>query len=129
MRRWHPPGRGWIRTLDYGDLAVWMRPEPAGVGIAVYTGDGFGHLRPGVAETWVAHVDHTSPLPSVVMDKPHRIRWAIDPANGPEYYVASSVHRRPVDACHRGHRRLSQRRRVWRWPLPRPIRAALEGSR
>lgn len=123
-RRWHPAGRGWIRTLDYGNLAIWMRPEADGLSIAVYAGGGFGHLPPHVAETWIVRVGRHSAIPHLIMDKPHRIRWTLD-HSGDHTHGAVHIHRTQRPASHRGHRRLNPRRDLWRWPLPLPIRRAL----
>jgi hypothetical protein len=123
-RRWAPPGTGWIRTADYGDLATWMRPETHGLTVAVYSGDGFGHRTDGRAETWIVNVPPASWIPGEVMDKPHRIRWVL--ANhGDPHCGALRIIRRVVPPSHRGHRRLNRHRMVWRDPLPRRIRAAL----
>lgn len=120
-RRW-APGRGWTRTLDCGDLAVWMRPNRDGISIAVYTGSGFGRLE-REAEVWIVDCPAGTLLPHEVMDKPHRVRWVLDTPSDDVEYGALSVERRRVPRSHRGHRRLNPRRRVWVWPLPRRIRA------
>lgn len=130
-RRWKPPGYGWIRTADYGKLAIWMRPasEGTGVDIAMYAGDGFG-ATPGLAETWLVTVPPGSWMPETVMDKPRRIVWVLgyDVNSGDEssyVYGATSVWFRHVDASHKGHRRLNRKRYIHKRPLPRKIRMAL----
>jgi hypothetical protein len=124
-RRWQPDGTGWITTYDYGSTAVWMRPVSGGrVEIALYS----VHLPPGLgpdtAEVWVVRVPVGSWLPGEVMDKPWRIRWAVEVSQGDEF-AGEVLLRRVVVPSHAGHRRLNANRRVWRWPLPRKIRRAL----
>lgn len=123
--RWSPPGDGWLRVIDCGNLAAWMRPEHDGLSIAVYTGDGFGHLADtDRAETWIVRVPSSSVIPYQVMDKPHRIRWVLT-SEYPEY-SAMSVEREQVPRSHAGHRRLNANRRIWEWPLPDKILRCLD---
>lgn len=128
MSRWRP-GKGWIRTADYGNWVAWMRPSPDGCGveITVYTGDGFGHYydlannRATSAEVWRVWCPPGSTLPYTVADKMHRIRWAVDYAN-----LETVLERYKLPPSHRGHRRLNYNRQVFKWPLPRKILRALE---
>lgn len=117
--RWSP-GKGWRKLADGGHTAVWMRAEPDGVGIAVYTGHGFGYRDDDMAEIWIAKAPTGSSLPYHVLDKPRRIRWAL----GEEWMGHVTVHR-CVPPSHAGHRRHRRRRSVWRTTLPRRIEAAL----
>lgn len=121
--RWHPPGKGWIVTADIGRLAVWMRPEPeGGVSIALYAAEYF--YDNDDAEVWIVRVPRGSWLPGEVMDKPHRIRWALS-KDDPDW--AGDVQLRVcLPRSDRGHRRGRRHREFWHWPLPRKIRTALQ---
>lgn len=139
MTRWHPARwsgeKGWIRVIDAGSLAVWMRPEPpGGVTIAVYTTKNY-YFRlddPGEAHIWVVQVPRGSDLPAEVIDKPHRIRWAnadeechCDP--GRDFCVhATWILAWPTKPSHgRLNRRLNWNRHIWKTRLPRKVLAAL----
>lgn len=116
MRRWSP-GRGWRRLADRGSTAVWMRPAPdGGLQVAVYTGDGFGYRTDGLAEAWIVEAAPGSDLPYHVIDKPRRIRWAMDMAN--QDHV---VEVRVMSPSHRRHRRLRRRRSLWAKQLPQRL--------
>jgi hypothetical protein len=127
-RRWHPPGTGWVRTFDAGRVAVWMRPPlVGGLDIAAYiesSYDPWGYVAAlgRYAEAWVVWVPRESWLPYEVMDKPHRIGWSL---TSHERFAGTVLSRTVLPASHRGHRRMNSNRRVYRWPLPRRILAAL----
>jgi hypothetical protein len=100
-----------------------MRPEMrGGVTVALYAADYF--RGPDDADVFMVRVPRGSWLPGEVMDKPHRIRWAFRDGVDDVFAGELLVHLR-MRASHAGHRR-NAIRRVYRWPLPRRIRAALE---
>lgn len=130
VRRWHPRGKGWIRTLDYGRTAAWMRPHPeGGLEVCVYDSCGFGSFwEDGVGEVWIVHCLPGSWLPKHIQDKPHRVRWALDSENGHEIVTARySIHngRFPAGVVKRRHRREHFKHYYHRWPLPRKLVAAI----
>lgn len=119
--RWHPPGKGWITTWDYGRLAVWMRPEPeGGVSIALYASEYFNENT----EVWIMRVPRGSWLPYEVMDKPHRIRWGVN-SQWPHVAGELLLHKQ-IPPSHSGHRRTRRNTRIYRRRLPRKLRQALD---
>ncbi|GAB3358669.1 hypothetical protein RMN56_13105 [Micromonospora halotolerans] len=130
-RRWHPKGKGWTRTLDYGSVVAWMRPHPAGLEVVVYTGDcwGWDETR---GEVWHVLCPPHSWIPRHVQDKPHRIRWLLDEHDGSVLLARYKVRGLPAHRVggRRGsdHPRLNSRRWVNMWPPPRKIVRALGES-
>lgn len=124
-KRWHPRGRGWVRTLDYGDVAAWMRPLPGGgLECIVYTGDGWGaYYEENVGEVWHVHCPRKSWMPKHIQDKPHRVRWVLDDSRDGD--GDTLISRTIVLASHKGHRRLNWNRYINLWPLPRKLVRAI----
>lgn len=122
-KRWHPKGGGWVRTLDYGRTAAWMKKHPeGGLLVAVYDSIGFGAFyEEGIGEVWIVHCWPGSWLPRHIQDKPHRVRWALDSENNEEYVV----HRFPVVDNSKRHPRNNWNRYINMWPLPRKLVAAI----
>jgi hypothetical protein len=129
--RWSPGSSEWIRVIDYGDAAAWVRPEPDGASIAVYLG---GYYDGRTADIWVVRVGRGSDLLDTIRDKIHRIGWvehrgSEDPSGviaalSDNFLVRSYEHRQePIS--HRGHPRLNHNRRIWLDPLPRRIQEAI----
>lgn len=121
-RRWSP-GKGWLRVLDTGTVAAWMRPEDDGVSIAVYGHDYFD----SDTRIYVARVPRGSYLPWEVVDKPHRIRWGVN-SNDP-LWRATEFSWWLTAPPQRRHRRTPSRRWIWNGDLPPKIRRALEVPR
>lgn len=130
--RWSPGGPEWIRVLDYGSAAAWVRPEDDGASIAVYLG---GYYVEQVAEIWIVRVLRGSDLLDTIMDKVHRIRWVRDrgcwDSSGIvrsmcEDFKAVSYECREVPVSHHGHPRNNWNRRIWLGDnLPRKVRDAI----
>lgn len=121
-RRWSPGGSDWIRVLDYGTAAAWVRPEDDGASIAVYLGCYYDEVS---ADIWIARVRRGSDLLDTIMDKVHRIRWVEYDDPDDRSKVISYQHHRQT-ASHRGHPRCNYNRRIWLGDnLPRPVRDAI----
>lgn len=129
--RWGPGGPEWIRVLDYGSAAAWVRPEDDGVSIAVYLGE---YQRLGEAEIWVVRVLRGSSLLDTIMDKVHRIRWVSHNGRGDVSGVVAGIcedfrviqwERHIEPASHQGHRRMRYKLHLRLDPLPRKIREAI----
>jgi len=129
--RWSPGSSDWIRVLDYGSAAAWVRPEAGGASIAVYLG---GFYDEQIADIWTVRVLRGSSLLDTIMDKVHRIRWVADngswdgsgivPALCSGFKVVSHEHHQePIS--HQRHRRLNHNRHIWLDPLPRAVRDAI----
>lgn len=121
-QRWSPGDSQWIRVLDYGSAAAWVRPEDDGASIAVYLGE---YYEQGVADIWVVRVRRGSGLLDTIMDKVWRIRFAAEPDPEDLDKVVSYEHRR-VPASHQGHPRCNSNRHIWLGdPLPRRVKDAI----
>lgn len=131
-RRWSPDSSDWIRVLDYGFAAAWVRPEQDGATIAVYLG---GYSDPETAEIWQVRVRRGSSLLDTIMDKVHRIRWVADAGSWDPSGIVSglcadfgvvSYDRRQVPVSHHGHPRCNHNRYIWLGDnLPRRVREAI----
>ncbi len=122
-KRWSPGSSEWIRVLDYGSAAAWVRPEDDGASIAVYLGE--YREDQSVAEIWVVRVRRGSDLLDTIMDKVHRIRWAANDDDPHDWRKVMSCEHRLVPASHHGHPRENWNRRIWLDPLPRRIQEAI----
>lgn len=133
MRRWSPGNPSWIRTMDFGDIIVWMKPaRMSGVLVKAYFGVGAWGDLVGRAEVIYAWYPRGSDMPWQIMDKPHRMSSMTNTA---EEYVDNEwdygiiIKRFEVPQTHFGHRRFrngrNHRRFIHRYPMPRAILAAL----
>jgi hypothetical protein len=131
-KRWSPGDGDWVRVLDRGCTAVWVRPETDGATIAVYLGD---YYDTGVADIWQVRVLRGSDLLDTVMDKPHRVHWVADrgdwdpsgvvPSLCEGFKVVEFDHQR-VPSSHYGHPRCNYNRSIWLGdPLPRKVHEAV----
>lgn len=80
-RRFHPTGKGWIRVVDYGDAAAWLRPSQDGLGVEAVVWM-YNWKKEGSATPWeVWEVYEPRPVEYVdeVFNKMHRIRHLADP--------------------------------------------------
>lgn len=158
QRRFHPDGPGWIRVIDYGYCAGWLRPNPDGPGVqAVLYGPDWwvGDNDEG---NWLVYEVTEVAYPWYVVDellnKPGRFRWLTQerwedplyddwtPKPPERFKITWSV--RTMLPNHRGHRRLNRNRRTylgrtqsapedrWGWMrgarMPRKLRLALYGE-
>lgn len=128
-RRFHPDGKGWIRVVDYGDCAAWLRPSQDGLGVeaVIYMPNWNleGSARPW--EVWEAYEPTPVRHLDEIFNKIHRLRHFADPdfgndtwADGEPRDPADVAHDRAVTwsarrvpASHRGHRRLNRKRRIY----------------
>lgn len=130
--RWSPDSSDWIRVLDYGNAAAWVRPEADGASIAVYLGE---YYADGEAEVWIVRVGRGSSLLDTIMDKVRRIRWVADAGSWDSSGIVSSLcsdfkvlewERRDVPVSHHGHPRCNRNRHIWLGEkLPRRVREAV----
>lgn len=122
MKRWSP-GKGWIRTADYGYSATWMKPSViGGVEVICY----LSHTAIWDLPADRAQIVHIwcppgSGVPYTVADKIRRVLWPVHDPTLDEKVVRYFQ----VPATHRTHRRRRRSYNVHRWPLPLPIRRAL----
>lgn len=128
-RRFHPNGKGWIRVVDYGNCAGWLRPNPDGPGVqAVLYGpaDWVGREPYGTRHQLVYEVTEAV-APWFVIDelfnKPGRFHWLATeewtrstygdgtPKPAARDQILWSARVMPVS--HQGHRRLNPKRKVY----------------
>lgn len=120
--RWSPGSSDFIRVLDYGSAAAWVRPEDDGATIAVYLGD---YYVDGRADIWTVRVRSGSALLNQILDKPWRVNFAEGEDEDDHYQVVSCEHRR-ASSTHYGHPRCNWKRHLNLYDnLPRRVREAI----
>lgn len=73
-RRWSP-GKGWVKIQEWDGTATWMKALPDGALLASYRRS-WDHE--GKMEKWILELPRGSNFHWTILDKPHRIRWALD---------------------------------------------------
>lgn len=115
-RRWNP-GKGFIKTMEHGHMAVWMKPLEHGCQIAVYIPDWWSTQQyPTHWRHMIVEVPRGSRIPINVMDKPWRLLWT--KAYDHPYYTGTWLLDDYCLPSHKiygggGHRRSRYQRYTW----------------